>query len=50
MITKFTSVYAGHMDLPDRGQDEIGTLEAVMLEQFQWLAEEAMPVFPPPRR
>jgi hypothetical protein len=21
MITKFTTVYAGHVDLPDRGQD-----------------------------
>ena len=28
----------------------IGTPEAVMLEQFQWLAEEVMPAFKAPRR
>ena len=28
----------------------IGTPEAVMLEQFQWLAEEVMPAFRPSRR
>ena len=28
----------------------IGTPEAVMLEQFQWLAEEVMPAFKPPGR
>jgi len=28
----------------------IGTPEAVMLEQFQWLAEEVMPALKPPGR
>jgi hypothetical protein len=28
----------------------IGTPEAVMLEQFQWLAEEVLPAFQPTRR
>ncbi len=28
----------------------IGTPEAVMLERFQWLAEEVMPAFTPSRR
>jgi hypothetical protein len=92
MITKFTTVYAGHVDLPDRGQNAtpanerrysnehlasvfdktearlkafeerypgmqhislsnpIGTPEAIMLEQFQWLSEEVMPAFKPAGR
>jgi hypothetical protein len=28
----------------------IGTPEAVMLKQFQWVAEEVMPAFKPGRR
>jgi hypothetical protein len=28
----------------------IGTPEEIMLEQFQWLAEEVMPAFNLPRR
>jgi len=33
-----------------QSQQPIGTPEAVMLEQFQWLAEEVMPAFKLPQR
>jgi hypothetical protein len=60
MITKFATVYAGHVDLPDMGQDAtpanerrfsneqlatVGTPQAVMLEQLRWFAKEVMPRF-----
>jgi hypothetical protein len=32
MISKLATVYAGHVDLPDRGQ-------------FQWFSKELMPEF-----
>ena len=48
MITKFTTALPGmqHVSL----SSPIGTPEAVMLEQFQCVAEEVMPAFKPGRR
>jgi len=44
MITKFSTVYAGHVDLGDMGQ-MAGTPKDVVLEQLASLGKEVMPAF-----
>jgi len=48
MLKGFEERYPGmeHISL----SSPIGTPEATMLEQFQWVAEEVMPAFAPGRR